>query len=258
MDGDINNFYNKMNGNVLYKEYDSSFCDLMPYIMANALKEQIVILESTDCFHTLNAIPQVESVSKLTEITSLSHLYHVIVLYKEGYHYDACVRMSSREVKSQSSASFYSHPVSRKYYSMNKLSVTSIDDFDMQSDIFHGNKTMNRLSETSNTNCFYDTLETNVGVGNESDDKYDASDITDEYAVDYLHCAPKNRLNNPRNCIIGHLNINSIRNKFDAVECSLNEGLLDIFAISESKLDDSFPLSQFSVTDFSIKQKGQK
>ena len=137
MDGDINYFYNNMNGYVLFKEYDSSFCDLMPYIMANALKEQIVILESTDCFHTLNAIPQAESVSKLTKITSLSHLYHVIFLYEEGYHYDACVRMSSREVKSQSSASFYSHPVSRKYYSMNKLDVSSIDDFDMQSDIFH-------------------------------------------------------------------------------------------------------------------------
>ena len=68
----------------------------MPFIMANALKEQIVILESTDCFHTLNAIPQVESVSKLTKIIILSHLYHVIVLYKEGYHYDACVRMSTR------------------------------------------------------------------------------------------------------------------------------------------------------------------
>ena len=166
-----------------------------------------------------NYFTQVESVSKLTKITSLSHLYHVIVLYKEGYHYDACVRMSSREVKSQSSASFYSHPVFRKYYSMDKLGVSSIDDFDMQSVIFHENKTMNRLSDTSNTNCFYDTLETNVGVGNESDDKHDTSDITDEYAVDYLHYAQKYRLNNPRNCIIGHLNINSIRNKFDAVEC---------------------------------------
>ena len=230
-DGDINYFYNKMNGYVLYKEYDSSFCDLMTHIMANALKEQIVILESTNCFHTLNAIPQVESVSKLTKITSLSHLYHVIDLYKEGYHYDACVRMSSREVKSQSSASFYSHPVSRKYYSMNKLGVSSIDDFDMQSDIFHGNKTMNRLSNTSNTYCFYDSLETNVAVGNESDDKHDASDITDEYAVDYLQYAQKYRLDNPRNCIIGHPNINSIRNKFGAVECVLNEGLLNIFAI---------------------------
>ena len=189
MDGDINYFYNKINGYVLYKEYDSSLCDLMPSIMANALKEQTVILESTDCFHTLNVIPQVESVSKLTEITSLSHLYHVIVLYKEGYHYDACVRMSSREVRSQSSALFYSHPMPRKYYSMNKLGVSSIDDFDMHSEIFHGNKTMNRLSNTSNTCWFYDTLETNVGVGNESDDKHEGSDITDEYAVDYLHYA---------------------------------------------------------------------
>ena len=138
---------------------------------------------------------------------------------------------------------------------MNKLGVSSIDDFDMQSEIFHGNKTMKRLSNTSNIYCFYDTLETNVGVGNESDDKHDASDITEEYAVDYLHYAQKYRLDNPRNCIIGHLNINIIRNKFDAVECVLNEGLLDIFAISESKLDDSFPVSQFSVTDFSIYRK---
>ena len=62
-------------------------------------------------------------------------------------------------------------------------------------------------------------------------------------------------MDNPRNCIIGHLSINSIRNKFDAVDCVLNEGLLDIFAISESKLDDSFPLSRFSVIDFSIHWK---
>ena len=31
--------------------------------------------------------------------------------------------------------------------------------------------------------------------------------------------------------------------------------MADIFAISETKLDDSFPLSQFSVTDFSIHRK---
>ena len=79
MDGNINYFYNKMNGYVLYKDYDSSFCDLMPYIMANASKEQIVILESTNCFHTLNAIPQVESVSKLTE--SLVWVTYIVLLF---------------------------------------------------------------------------------------------------------------------------------------------------------------------------------
>ena len=74
---------------------------------------------------------------------------------------------------------------------------------------------MNRLPSTSNTYCFCDTLETDVVVGNESDNKHDASDITDEYAVDVLHYAQIYRLDNPRYCIIGHLNINSIRNKFD-------------------------------------------
>ena len=37
MDGDINGFHNKMNRYVMYKEYDSYFCDLLSYIMANAL-----------------------------------------------------------------------------------------------------------------------------------------------------------------------------------------------------------------------------
>ena len=63
------------------------------------------------------------------------------------------------------------------------------------------------------------------------------------------------KLKNARNCNIGHLNIKSIRNKFDAIECILSERIAHIFAISESKLDYSFPSSQFSVTDFSIHRK---
>ena len=34
------------------------------------------------------------------------------------------------------------------------------------------------------------------------------------------------------------------------VQCLLQGGLLDIFAISESKLDESFPLAQLKVNDF--------
>ena len=80
-------------------------------------------------------------------------------------------------------------------------------------------------------------------------------DVPDESVEDYLYHAKRYRNTNPRNCIIGHLNINSIRNKFDAVECILIEGLADIFAISETKIGYSFLLSQFSVTDFSIHRK---
>ena len=40
--------------------------------------------------------------------------------------------------------------------------------------------------------------------------------------------------------ILGHLNINSIRNKFEALKFVIDHNI-DIFLISETKLDDSFP-----------------
>ena len=64
--------------------------------------------------------------------------------------------------------------------------------------------------------------------------------MLNESCNDYLYHMKGYRIKNARNCIIGHLNVNSIRNKFDAIECILSEGLADIFAISESKLDDFF------------------
>ena len=45
--------------------------------------------------------------------------------------------------------------------------------------------------------------------------------------------------------ILGHLNINSIQNKFEARKFIIDNNI-DIFLISETKLDDSFPSAQFS------------
>ena len=54
----------------------------------------------------------------------------------------------------------------------------------------------------------------------------------------------KQRLNHPKNVIIGHLNINSIRNKFSSFkDLVLKE--TDICLLSKTKIDDSFPNSQF-------------
>ena len=47
----------------------------------------------------------------------------------------------------------------------------------------------------------------------------------------------------------GHLNINSIRNKFEALELFVKENF-DIFLVSESKLDSSFPDTQFSISGY--------
>ena len=48
------------------------------------------------------------------------------------------------------------------------------------------------------------------------------------------------RLKNGNRIIIGHLNINSIRNKFETI-VNIIEKNIDIFMISETKIDNSFP-----------------
>ena len=60
----------------------------------------------------------------------------------------------------------------------------------------------------------------------------------------------KIRKNNFRKLIFAHLNINSIRNKFDTL-ANLVKGNIDILMISETKVDDSFPRGQFFINGFS-------
>ena len=58
------------------------------------------------------------------------------------------------------------------------------------------------------------------------------------------------RNQNPLRLIIGHLNINSIRNKFKPTVSFINNNL-DIF-ISETEIDETFLDSQFLIEDFSV------
>ena len=50
--------------------------------------------------------------------------------------------------------------------------------------------------------------------------------------------------------ILGHLNINSIQNKFEALKFIIGNNV-DILLISETKLDGSFPSAQFLIKGFS-------
>ena len=59
----------------------------------------------------------------------------------------------------------------------------------------------------------------------------------------------KMRLNCKNNLIIAHLNINSIRNKFDLLK-ELISNNIDILVISETKLDPSFPPGQFYIDGY--------
>ena len=57
------------------------------------------------------------------------------------------------------------------------------------------------------------------------------------------------RVSNISRLIFGHLNINSLRNKFNFL-CEQIKGYIEIFMLSESKLNDSFPLGQFLIDGF--------
>ena len=67
--------------------------------------------------------------------------------------------------------------------------------------------------------------------------------------IGYLDGLKKLRCKFPKNVIISYININSIRNKFDALATSVGH-LVDVLTIAETKLDDSFPTSQFNLPGF--------
>ena len=51
--------------------------------------------------------------------------------------------------------------------------------------------------------------------------------------------------------ILGHLNINSVREKFECLK-TIIENNIDILLISETKLDDTFPQAQFLMDGFHV------
>ena len=57
-------------------------------------------------------------------------------------------------------------------------------------------------------------------------------------------------MSNAKNIIVGHFNINSIRNKFILAENIVKA--FDLFLISESKLDSTIPMNQFHIFGFLV------
>ena len=73
--------------------------------------------------------------------------------------------------------------------------------------------------------------------------------VPDEHQ--YIILGLKNlRVKYSNKIIIGHLNINSIRKKFELLS-SLIGGKIDILLISETKLDATFATNQFSIQGYS-------
>ena len=58
------------------------------------------------------------------------------------------------------------------------------------------------------------------------------------------------RLEHFNTLIVGHLNTNSIRNKFEMITETITN--FDIFLISESKIDSTFPNMQFKINGYKL------
>ena len=69
--------------------------------------------------------------------------------------------------------------------------------------------------------------------------------------TDPLHILKKLKIRNINRLIIGHLNINYIRNKFNSLKL-LIKGNVDILVITESKLDNTFPIQQFVIEGYNL------
>ena len=72
-----------------------------------------------------------------------------------------------------------------------------------------------------------------------------------KYSVDAKLFLKSLRASYPNNIIIGHLNINSLRNKFEILS-SLIADTFDIFMLPKLKLDDTYTSAQFSIKRFSV------
>ena len=69
-----------------------------------------------------------------------------------------------------------------------------------------------------------------------------------EFSLEHLGFLTKKH---PNRVITGHINISSIRNKFDHL-IAITKGNVDVLMISETKLDESFPSMQFSIDGYNI------
>ena len=67
-------------------------------------------------------------------------------------------------------------------------------------------------------------------------------------------CLKKFRAKHPKNILFGHLNINSLRNKFEYRE-EIIKNMFDVFVVSECKLDLSFPDIQFQIANYNMFRK---
>ena len=91
-------------------------------------------------------------------------------------------------------------------------------------------------------------IEANWDISPLGDSYYESQNTSNTIITNDKRILRDIRTSNINRLIFGHLNINSLKTKFDFL-CEQIEGSADVF-ISESKVDDSFPHGQFLIDGF--------
>ena len=92
-----------------------------------------------------------------------------------------------------------------------------------------------------------------IGLSSNNSNECFLSESSDTLNDDLIELSKK-RLTYPKNLIIGHLNINSARNTFSSLQRTVLSKT-EILLLSETKIDDSCPDSQFFAESFKMYRK---
>ena len=119
-----------------------------------------------------------------------------------------------------------------------ECSVIMDSDFNLHKDVSVDSDSSVESDPLLNNGNIYRTL--NASMHNEINVDVNTPDII----------LSKLRINNADRIIIAHININFLENKFEPL-VSLVKDKVDIILVSETKLDDTFPINQFLIDGYS-------
>ena len=78
-----------------------------------------------------------------------------------------------------------------------------------------------------------------------------ADNLLEENEIDPAKFKKKLKIKNINHLVIGHLNINSLRGKFESLKTIIKDSI-DVLVITESKIDQSFPSNMFDIDGYTI------
>ena len=201
----------EMDKYIIHKRYKSLYGDSVPIIMARALCMSLAIVSN------FGNKPK----CLLIKPTGDQNVRKCVYIFKKGEHYDGTIPKPNSHIEN------VSHDFTSLHWKTDGVC-----------------RYLNICTYLENS-CFITNNQPSMDIENSSmslkqrHDKY----VFLQDMLDFREC-------NPKNLIVGHLNVNGLRNKFSEIEYMVLQNTLDILFVSETKLDESFPKHQFNVTGF--------